>query len=100
MHLHSTDSAPVAVITSQDVRLIALQIFKLAFFRKHSYLILKILTLDPHFKVCLSSQHKKEITDFVLFCSVFKKKTLLQSKDIKITPKSMVCMNDLLKYLL
>lgn len=73
----------MVVIASQDVRLIALQIFKLAFFRKHSYLILKILTVDPHFKICLSSQHKKEMTDFVLFCSVFKKRLFYKAKILK-----------------
>lgn len=34
---YSTDSDPVAVITGQDLRLIALKIFKLLFFRTLSY---------------------------------------------------------------
>jgi len=66
VQLHSTDSDLVAVITGQDARLIALKIFKLAFFKKDSYSICKVLTLDPYFRICLSSQHEMEITGFVV----------------------------------
>lgn len=47
----------------QDVKLIALQILKLTFFGQLTYLILKVLTLDPHFKMCVSSQNEKKFTE-------------------------------------
>lgn len=63
MHVLYIVTEPVPRITGQDGKLIALQILKLTFFGQLTYLILKVLILDPHFKMCVSSQNEKKFIE-------------------------------------
>lgn len=60
VHIVYIVTNPVPGIMGQDVKLNALQILKLTFFGQLTYLILKALTLDPHFKMFVSSQNEKK----------------------------------------
>lgn len=67
-----TVTDPVPGIMGQDIKLIALQILKLTFFGQLTYLILKVLTLGPHFKICVSSRNEKKFMESFRLEKTFK----------------------------